>query len=87
MSQKQTNFLLRTAYAAVWTALLYLAARYLLLWLLPFLIALALSAAAEPAIDFCRRKMRFKRAFTAAVLGGIGSLPGSPHPKPASAAP
>lgn len=68
MSQKQTNFLLRTAYAAVWTALLYLAARYLLLWLLPFLIALGLAALAEPAIDFCRRKMRFRRAFTAAVL-------------------
>jgi len=66
--QKQTAFLLRTAYAAVWIALLYLAVRYLLLWLLPFLIALGLAALAEPAIDFCRRRMRFRRSFTAAVL-------------------
>ena len=68
MYSRQKNFLLRAAYYAAVLVLLWLAARYLLVWLLPFLIALALSAAAEPAIDFCRRKMRFKRAFTAAVL-------------------
>ena len=68
MYQQQKAFLVRTAYGAVWVILLYLAARYLLLWLLPFLIALGLAALAEPAIDFCRRKMRFKRSFTAAVL-------------------
>ena len=68
MYQQQKAFLVRTAYIAVWLALFYLAVRYLLLWLLPFLIALGLAALAEPAIDFCRRKMRFKRSFTAAVL-------------------
>lgn len=68
MYQQQKAFLIRTAYGAVWAALLYLAVRYLLLWLLPFLIALGLAALTEPVIDFCRRKMRFKRAFSAAVL-------------------
>ena len=66
--QQQKDFLIRVVYGAVWLAVIYLAARYVLLWLLPFLIALGLAALAEPAIDFCRRKMRFKRAFTAAVL-------------------
>ena len=68
MYQQQKAFLVRAAYGAVWIALLYLSARYLLLWLLPFLIALGLAALTEPAIDFCRRKMRFRRSFTAAVL-------------------
>ena len=68
MEQRQKTFLLRTACAAVWLALSYLAVRYLLVWLLPFLIALGLAALAEPAIDLCRRKMRFRRSFTAAVL-------------------
>ena len=66
--QQQKEFLIRAAYASAWLAVIYLAARYVLLWLLPFLIALGLAALAEPAIDFCRRKMRFRRAFTAAVL-------------------
>ncbi len=65
---RQTRFLLSVAYAAAVVALGWLAVRYVLVWLLPFLIALGLAALAEPAIDFCRRKMRFKRAFTAAVL-------------------
>ncbi len=66
--QQQKDFLIRVAYGSVWLAVIYLSARYVLLWLLPFLIALGLAALAEPAIDFCRRRMRFKRAFTAAVL-------------------
>ena len=68
MYQRQKEFLVRAAYTAVWIALVSLLVRYALWWLLPFLIALTLSALVEPAIDFCRRKMRFKRSFTAALL-------------------
>lgn len=68
MRDPHLRFLLRTAYAAVLAALLWFCVRYLLLWLLPFIIALGLSALAEPAIDFCRRKMCLRRSFTAAVL-------------------
>ena len=68
MYSRQKAFLIRTAYFAALALLIWGAVRYLLGWVLPFLIALALAAAAEPAIEFCRRKMRFKRAFTAAVL-------------------
>ena len=68
MYSRQKAFLIRAAYFAALALLIWGAVRYLLGWVLPFLIALALAAAAEPAIEFCRRKMRFKRAFTAAVL-------------------
>lgn len=68
MYQKQKAFVLRVLCTAIWGALLYAALRWLLPWLLPFLIALALAAFFEPVIDFCRRKLHFRRAFTAAVL-------------------
>ena len=48
MQEKQRAFLVRTAYWAVWAVLLWLGVRYLLRWLLPFLLALALAAAVEP---------------------------------------
>lgn len=68
MPETQLRFLLRVAYVAVLAALIWFAVRYLLVWLLPFIIALGLSALAEPVIDFCRRKMQLRRSFTAAVL-------------------
>ena len=74
--ERQKAFLIRTACVAVVCVGGYLAVRYVLVWVLPFLIALGLSALAEPAIDFCRRRMRFRRSFTAAVLtlGLLGLL-------------
>ena len=48
MQEKQRAFLVRTAYWAVWAVLLWLGVRYLLRWLLPFLLALALAAAPIP---------------------------------------
>lgn len=68
MDQQQKKFLLRLAYGGAVAALVWIGVRYVLVWLLPFIIALALAAAAEPVIEFCRRKMRFRRSFTAAVL-------------------
>lgn len=68
MQEKQRAFLVRTAYWAVWAVLLWLGVRYLLRWLLPFLLALGLAAAVEPVIAWCRRRMGLKRGFTAAVV-------------------
>lgn len=68
MQEKQRAFLVRTAYWAVLAVLLWLGVRYLLRWLLPFLLALALAAAVEPVIAWCRRRMGLKRGFTAAVV-------------------
>ena len=45
MRDSKLTFLIRCAYGAVWLALIWLMVRYVLVWLLPFLIALALAAA------------------------------------------
>lgn len=49
-------------------ALFYLLLRYALVWLLPFLLAVAAAAAAEPIIRFLRKTMHVKRSFLAAVM-------------------
>ena len=81
-SEQKKEFLLTGAYYAVLAAALYLFLRYLLWWLLPFLLAFAAARAMEPVILFLRRTVHFKRAFSAALLtlfllfllGGLLSL-------------
>ena len=68
MQDPKLTFLIRCAYGAVWLALIWLMVRYVLVWLLPFLIALALAALLEPAVVLCRRRLHLRRGFTATVL-------------------
>lgn len=68
MRDPKLTFLIRCAYGAVWLALIWLMVRYVLVWLLPFLIALALAALLEPAVVLCRRRLHLRRGFTATVL-------------------
>ena len=65
--EKMTRLLRAVLFAAVGAALFYLAFRYLLRWLLPFLLALPTAAALEPFVLWCRSRLRFQRGFTAAV--------------------
>ncbi len=79
------RFLLYAAAATAAAALLYVTLGYLLLWLLPFLIALAAAAMMEPAVRFLCRRLRLKRSFASLVLtlfalfllGGLLSLLGT----------
>ena len=68
MRDPKLTFLIRCAYGAVWLALIWLMVRYVLVWLLPFLIALALAALLEPAVVLCRRRLHLRRGCTATVL-------------------
>ena len=68
MRDPKLTFLIRCAYGAVWLALIWLMVRYVLVWLLPFLIALALAALLEPAVVLSRRRLHLRRGFTATVL-------------------
>ena len=86
MSEEQcSRFLRYLAAAAAICALFYLTVRYLIWWVLPFLIALAVAAAIEPIIVFLHEKLGFRRGFSAFVLtltllfllGGILSLLGT----------
>lgn len=79
------RFLLRAASAAAAAALLYVALRYLLVWLLPFLFAALCAAAAEPAVRFLQTRLGFRRSFASLLLtlfllfllGGLLSLLGT----------
>ena len=79
------RFLLYSASAAATSGLIYISLRWLLWWLMPFLLALALSEALEPAVLLLQRHFRFRRSFSALVLtlftlfllGGLLSLLGS----------
>ena len=62
-----TRFLLLSASAAAACGIIYVTFRYLLRWLLPFLLALAISASLEPFILWCRKRLHLRRGFTAAV--------------------
>ncbi len=79
MHRPQIDFLVRLAYIGAIIALIYISLRYLLPWLLPFLLAMGIAALMEPLIDGAQRRLHFKRSFTAAVLtlillGGISAL-------------
>lgn len=65
---RQRAFLLSAAYCAVLGAAAYLFLRCLLWWLLPFLLAFAAARAMEPAILLLRRRLHFRRGFSAALL-------------------
>ncbi len=76
MYDKQRSFLIRLACLAAVAAAVWLAGRYLLSWVLPFLLALALAALIEPAVERVRRRTHLKRGFLAAVftLALVGAL-------------
>lgn len=61
-------FLQRTITALLWITGAVIFFRYLLAPLLPFLLALALSAMVEPLVQKLRRWMRVRRAFAAGVV-------------------
>lgn len=61
------HFLLLTASSAAAIGIFYVTFRYLLRWLLPFLLALAISALLEPVICWCKRRLHLQRGFTAAA--------------------
>lgn len=65
---KLLRFLLTFAAVCAALAIGYVCFRYLLWWLLPFWLALFFAAMMEPAVLFLRRKFRFRRGFSAALL-------------------
>ncbi len=68
MNEKRKTFLVDFAYICCLGLIAWLAVRYLLRWLLPFVLAVALATLAEPVIEFARRHLRWKRSFTAALV-------------------
>ena len=79
------RFLLYAASVASAAALLYVTLRYLLVWLLPFLLAAALAAVIDPAVHGMQTRLHVRRSFASLVLtlfllfalGGLLSLLGT----------
>ncbi|MBU5626877.1 sporulation integral membrane protein YtvI [Oscillibacter sp. MSJ-2] len=65
---RQISFLLWIGCASAGIALFYLAFRYFLPWMLPFVLALAIAACLEPAVQWLRRRFGFQRGFSSASL-------------------
>ena len=66
--ERQKELLFRLLWWAAAVGVSWLALRYALVWLLPFLLALGAAALLEPLIETARRRLRLRRGFTAAVL-------------------
>lgn len=77
--ERRRELLFRLLWWAAVAGVGWLALRYALVWLLPFLLALGAAALLEPLIEAARRRLRLRRGFTAAVLtlvlvGGVLSV-------------
>ena len=68
MSDKNRKFIGTVLYWGIVLLLCWIGLRYVLLWLLPFLIALGLAWLMEPSVCFLREKLRLRRGFISAVL-------------------
>ena len=68
MSDKHRKFIGFVLYWGIVLLLCWIGVRYVLLWLLPFLIALGLAYLMEPSVCFLREKLRLRRGFVSAVL-------------------
>ena len=66
--ERRKELLFRLLWWAAATGVGWLALRYALVWLLPFLLALGAAALLEPLIETARRRLHLRRSFTAAVL-------------------
>ncbi len=71
MSDKYRNFIVRVLYWGLLLLLCWIGVRYVLLWLLPFLIALGTAYLMEPTVCYLREKLRVRRGFASAVLSFI----------------
>lgn len=71
MLQRQVRFLVTFGCLAAGVVLSWVLLRYVLVWLLPFLIALGAAALTEPVIAWLRKKLHLQRGFLAVVLTGI----------------
>ena len=68
MSDKRRKFIGFVLYWGIVLFLCWIGVRYVLLWLLPFLIALGLAYLMEPSVCFLREKLRLRRGFISSVL-------------------
>jgi sporulation integral membrane protein YtvI len=67
---RKLRFIIDCIYLALLAAIVFVAVKYLLGWIMPFLVGFALAAAVQPAVRFCHRKngVNIKACSVAGVL-------------------
>ena len=71
MSEKHRKFISTVIYWGLVLLLCWVGIRYVLLWLLPFLLALGVASIMEPTVCFLREKLRLRRGFISAILSFV----------------
>lgn len=71
MSEKHRKFISTVIYWGLVLLLCWVSIRYVLLWLLPFLLALGVASIMEPTVCFLREKLRLRRGFISAILSFV----------------
>ena len=71
MTDRQRKFICSVMYWGIFLVLCWIGVRYVLLWLLPFLIALGAAYLMEPTVCYLREKLRLRRSFVSAVLSFV----------------
>lgn len=66
--QKRLSFIINIAYAAVVLALVYLALKYVVGWVLPFLLAFCIVTALNPLIQLIRKNLRIKQEIVSLIV-------------------
>ena len=69
--EKHRKFISTVIYWGLVLLLCWVGIRYVLLWLLPFLLALGVASIMEPTVCFLREKLRLRRGFISAILSFV----------------
>lgn len=71
MSENKRKFITLVLYWGLILLLCWIGVRYVLLWFLPFLLALSLAYLMEPTISYLREKLKLRRGFVAGILSFV----------------
>lgn len=69
--EKKRAFVINCLFFACLLAILYICFKYLLAWLLPFVIGLITAACLQPIIRWIMKKTKFKRRFVAPLMAAV----------------
>jgi len=78
-TNKRLSFLINAAYAVVVAVILYISFKYVISWIMPFILAFCIVSVVQPLIRFIKQKLKFKQEIAAVMIMlliymGIGSI-------------
>ena len=73
-TERKKSFLISTAYFVTVLLIVFVVYRYLIIYLMPFIIGLALAVGLQKPAEFISKKIKIKKGTAAAVLAGLSYL-------------